>query len=448
MTAVRVPDVRARDPGDVVWFARCLAELKCPEAHVVFLPRADMQRMSWRIDGIDHVLQEGEPLPPLDVHTSLMSLATRFGTTLSTIPSGISHLRARAEGAARWEAVRVGAAPARRHRLGRQARSAARCEPFAAPAPAPADPARARSPLAVVAKGPAEVQLESLPGDVSARPLGARFGDLDDLVSAMSQLDLVISVCTGPAHIAGAMGLPVWTMVCEPPDMRWLVGREDSPWYPSMRLFRQRTAGHWDDVVERVAAALEQGTALDYRQPAAGIVLGDEGRCAAEDGGEDRGLAQDAETPLGTSMTDVDARDLDQVARAAASPGAHLGCLLALARPGDVIAVLGAGIGAEAAPLRGRRSGIPLGARDGRAREECSSRTSPRTASGTRASSRNGQWRRWSRGRLRRRWGGRSVRRSSRWCIRERWNDRPGDGRGCDRNALAMPALARAGMRR
>jgi len=76
------------------------------------------------------------------------------------------------------------------------------------------------------------------------------------LIDAM---DLVVSVCTGPAHIAGAMGKPVWTLVAEPPDLRWLTSREDSPWYPTMRLFRQRTQGRWDDVIARVARELARG---------------------------------------------------------------------------------------------------------------------------------------------------------------------------------------------
>ena len=75
--------------GDVVWFARYFPLLKRRGARVVFLPRADMQRMSWCFDGVDRVLQEGEALPPLDFHVSLMSLATRFGTTLPTIPADV-----------------------------------------------------------------------------------------------------------------------------------------------------------------------------------------------------------------------------------------------------------------------------------------------------------------------------------------------------------------------
>jgi ADP-heptose:LPS heptosyltransferase len=80
--------------------------------------------------------------------------------------------------------------------------------------------------------------------------------DLAETAAAIAQLDLVVAVDTAVAHLAGALGRPVWVLLPAVPDWRWLLGREDSPWYPTMRLFRQRRAGDWDDVVARVAAAL------------------------------------------------------------------------------------------------------------------------------------------------------------------------------------------------
>jgi ADP-heptose:LPS heptosyltransferase len=74
----------------------------------------------------------------------------------------------------------------------------------------------------------------------------------------MANLDLVISIDTASAHLAGAMGRPVWTLLTSDPDWRWLRGREDSPWYPTMRLFRQRQAGDWDEVLGRAAKALAE----------------------------------------------------------------------------------------------------------------------------------------------------------------------------------------------
>ncbi len=340
--------------GDVVWFARYFPLLKRRGARVVFLPRADMQRMSWCFDGVDRVLQEGEALPPLDFHVSLMSLATRFGTTLPTIPADVPYLRARPGDAERWERR---LASVRRPRVGvvwagrpDQPRDASRSMRLSQLLPI----LRVRGvEFCSLQKGPSEAQIGDLPADVSVSPLGASFEDLDDLVAAMSRMDLVISVCTGPAHIAGAMGLPVWTMVCEPPDMRWMAGRDDSPWYPTMRIFRQRVAGEWSDVVERVAAELERGGPGVLGAPAVGIAAMPDARRDTDDDAEDRGLAQVVETPFGTLMMDVDAGALEHAALAASSPGPHFERLLALARPADVIVVLGAGTGVETVPMGG-----------------------------------------------------------------------------------------------
>ena len=76
----------------------------------------------------------------------------------------------------------------------------------------------------------------------------------------MRALDLVISVDSMPAHLAGALGVPIWTLLQHDADWRWMEGRADSPWYPTMRLFRQECPGEWDPVIARVAAALERLT--------------------------------------------------------------------------------------------------------------------------------------------------------------------------------------------
>lgn len=87
--------------------------------------------------------------------------------------------------------------------------------------------------------------------------LGPALADFDETAAAISALDLVISVDTSVAHLAGAMGKPVWVLVLFAPDWRWLLNRDDSPWYPSARLFRQTVIGDWADVVARVTVALK-----------------------------------------------------------------------------------------------------------------------------------------------------------------------------------------------
>jgi tetratricopeptide (TPR) repeat protein len=101
-----------------------------------------------------------------------------------------------------------------------------------------------------------ERQLDGLPGDVRVTPLGPTFEDFTDTAAALSNLDLLISTCTSVPHVAGALGVPTWIMLAHQPDWRWLLERTDSPWYRSVRLFRQGAHGDWAPVVERVRDAL------------------------------------------------------------------------------------------------------------------------------------------------------------------------------------------------
>ena len=88
--------------------------------------------------------------------------------------------------------------------------------------------------------------------------LGDRLGDFHDTAAIMHNLDLVITCDSAPAHLAGALGLPVWVPIPFVPDWRWLLGRDDSPWYPTMRLFRQSEPYDWAGVFERIGAALAE----------------------------------------------------------------------------------------------------------------------------------------------------------------------------------------------
>ncbi len=125
-----------------------------------------------------------------------------------------------------------------------------------------------------------EGELEGFPTQTTLFNLGPELTDFSETAAAIAQLDLVICVDTAVAHLAGALGKPVWLLLPEIGDFRWLEGREDSPWYPTMRLFRQRVLGEWDEVVARVEVALREAVQTGLtRRPAAAmqnVSVGDE----------------------------------------------------------------------------------------------------------------------------------------------------------------------------
>jgi hypothetical protein len=107
------------------------------------------------------------------------------------------------------------------------------------------------------------LQREMRPGDLPAFAMfpnityfGQELRDFTDTAALIAQMDLVVAVDTAVAHLAGALGKPVWVMIASAPDWRWMLGRDDSPWYPTMRLFRQPRPGDWAPAIRRVAAEL------------------------------------------------------------------------------------------------------------------------------------------------------------------------------------------------
>jgi hypothetical protein len=122
--------------------------------------------------------------------------------------------------------------------------------------------------------GPRAAELKSLPPELQVEDLGGRVRDFADTAAAMGQLDLVISVCTSTLHLAGALGRPVWGILAHAPCWRWMLGRTDSPWYPTMTLFRQPRPGDWAGAIAPLVTALRE---LQQRnnQPGTGQRRGD-----------------------------------------------------------------------------------------------------------------------------------------------------------------------------
>jgi len=215
---------------------------------------------------VAEVIVKGEPLPGFDRHVPLMSLPYRLGTTATSIPAAVPYLRAAADDIERWSrrlrdpACVAGAPPLRVGLVwagNRQHENDAnRSMPPAALAPLLGCPGARFFSLQV----PADPAGLDVMGD-RVTDLAGQLSDFADTAALMQSLDLVISVDTAAAHLAGALGRPAWVLLPYIPEWRWQLDRADSPWYPTVRLFRQQAPGDWHGVVRSVAAALAASVA-------------------------------------------------------------------------------------------------------------------------------------------------------------------------------------------
>jgi len=246
--------------GDLIQFCRYLPLLKARGARTVLLVDG-----SWRplagllasLDGVDLLVDDPAALPPFDHHCSVLDLPLRFGTTLETIPAAVPYLAADPARRAFWRS-RLGAADRLRVGLVWAGGTVFAKEPVRSPRLAPLLTLLERADVQWVGlqQGDGRRDLEASAMPAGFVDLGPELRDLADTAAVMAELDLVISSCTAPAHLAGALGRPTWIMLPAASDWRWLIGRDDSPWYPTARLFRQPARGDWSSVVERLDAAL------------------------------------------------------------------------------------------------------------------------------------------------------------------------------------------------
>jgi tetratricopeptide (TPR) repeat protein len=241
--------------GDAIMFARFALVLEARGARVVLEVAPALVPLLRAMNPAIAVIGYGDPLPQFDVHCALMSLPYALGTTLETLPAPRAYLAADAVARERWTA-RLG--PRRRPRIGlawsgrrdhwndhRRSVDASLLLPL----------------LATDFEFHC-LQKDSRAGDAaiagrvkSWREQLTQFSETAALVDAM---DLVVTVDTALAHLAGALGKPCWVLLPHAPEYRWMLGRTDSPWYPSMRLFRQSRAGDWPGVIGRVLAELAE----------------------------------------------------------------------------------------------------------------------------------------------------------------------------------------------
>jgi FkbM family methyltransferase len=243
--------------GDIIQFARYLPLLVQKARQVLVAANPPLRRLLSSIAGITIVPMHEHPLPSFDVHCPLMSLPRAFHTQVDSIPANVPYLAAAAGDRERWgrrlsgDALRVGIVWA-----GNPATKRDRYRSPGLPALAPLFSVPGVD-FVVLQVGPGRDDLKDFPLPSNVLDLGAEVSDLADTAAIMSGLDLMISSCTGPLHLAGALGVPCWAMIPFAPYFTWLLNRGDSPWYPSVQLRRQDRPGQdWSSVVNRMAGDL------------------------------------------------------------------------------------------------------------------------------------------------------------------------------------------------
>ncbi|MCW3476014.1 tetratricopeptide repeat protein [Limobrevibacterium gyesilva] len=238
--------------GDAIQFARYLPLLAAQGAVVLLACAPPLIALLQTLPGVAAVVAKDAALPPYDLWVDQMSLPRLIGTRLDSVPAPQGYLAAAPERIAAWE-------PMRPHRplVGlvwagnpAHANDARRSMPTEALAPIVAVPGIDWMNLQIGGRGVELAIRHRLP----TPPPGLT--DLAETAALVTTLDLVIAVDTAVAHLAGALGKPVWIMLPFAPDWRWMTGRSDSPWYASARLFRQDRPGDWAGVTARVATAL------------------------------------------------------------------------------------------------------------------------------------------------------------------------------------------------
>ena len=245
--------------GDTMQFVRYVPLVSERGGEVVLEVQPALHDLLAGTDGASRVIRRGEALPEFTWQCPLMSLPLALGTELNTIPARVPYIVADAARVEAW-----------RERLQKNTRRIGLA--WAGNPGHPRDrlrsiPLEQLVPLLNAAGttfyslqfGSGSEQMKLLPQGARLIDLGDELQDLANVAAIVANLDLVISVDSAVAHLAGALGKPVWILLNKGCDWRWFLEREDSPWYPTARLFRQSTAGDWQEVVKRIEDELRQG---------------------------------------------------------------------------------------------------------------------------------------------------------------------------------------------
>lgn len=243
--------------GDMIQFVRYLPLLRDQGLTVILEAQPELVGLLDECGCADWVIAQGDPLPEYDLHCPIASLPFVFGTRIDTIPASTPYLHTDGDRDRQWQDIlpssglpRVGLVWAGNPNNPTDAERSTRLSDL--------------EPLARVEgirwfslqKGPPAAELANNAAWSGVVDLAPRLKDFRDTASALRHLDLVVTVDTAVAHLAGALAVPTWLMIHRPCDWRWLETGERAPWYDSIRLFRQEQPGHWAPVVTQVAEAL------------------------------------------------------------------------------------------------------------------------------------------------------------------------------------------------
>jgi tetratricopeptide (TPR) repeat protein len=242
--------------GDNIQFARYVPLLAARGAQVCFAAYPELAPLMREMEGVGSVMTSGDAKPECDLVTSLLSLPLAFRTELASIPGKVPYLRAPAARLSEWRAI---LGPRRQPRVG-IAWWGSQHIPYRSLPLAALEPLLQRRDVTF------HVLHTEIP--VGDRLLLAKYphvvdhsaalGDFADTAALIQSLDLVVTIDTSVAHLAGALARPVWIMLAFSADWRWLLDRDDSPWYPTARLFRQKRRGDWESVMTAVSQALSE----------------------------------------------------------------------------------------------------------------------------------------------------------------------------------------------
>ncbi|OKH86232.1 glycosyl transferase family 8 [Thalassospira sp. TSL5-1] len=245
--------------GDTFQFLRLIGVAKKrSQARIVLQIREEQQGFARRMEGIDEVILQGALPPPFDMHCHLMTLPMALGLKPQDLPGEIPYLKTDPARLEKWQ-NRLKDVPRPLVGLvwaGRPTHlnDANRSLSFAQLAPL----GDAGVTFVSVQKGERADDAKKPPAGMKMISLSDEIEDFEDTAAIFQVLDLLLSVDSSPVHLAGALGCPAWVMLPFVPDWRWLLNRDDTPWYPSVRLFRQPRIGDWDSVINNMRVTLQE----------------------------------------------------------------------------------------------------------------------------------------------------------------------------------------------